>query len=262
MEYSKTIFRALLIKAIFAAIVCLPLVSNNSHALGLSTFLIYMDFNKRTNNFLTFNKDQYTQHCTLFLRHYRTELGGKKTLIDEDTVPENSASSWLRFSPKRFSLKPGKTQNVKFRMRRKANTSPNEYISYLAVDCEFDIDEITANSNRAVTLTPRLRHNVPIIVRTGKLDAAIRFDDIQLKKDSLSVLVHRSGDRSTHGKLQLIDKRNDKILGTQSPLSIYTEMQFKEVDLATSGVDRQYLLLRFTEDPKTGGTIVVEQTIQ
>jgi hypothetical protein len=246
----------------FVVLGSLLTTSSPGFALGLSTFRIYLDIDKRQDNFLVYSRDQYTQHCSLSLRHYNIKEDGGLMALDNDTTPAHSASKWIRFSPKKFSVKPGSVQAVKFKMRRKANIIPNEYRAYLSVDCIFDADELAANRDNKAQLTPRLRHNVPIIVRTGKLDATIRFDSIQLDKDSLSFAAHRTGNRSIHGKLQLVDKRSDKVLSDKSLFSLYTETPLKNVIFSTLGVEKEHLLLRFIEDPKVGGSIVFNQSIQ
>jgi fimbrial chaperone protein len=235
--------------------------SFSSMALGLSTYRIYLDNDNRQEDFVVYSNDQYTQNCKLFLRHYDIQLDGSKIAVDLDIIPAHSAQVWMRFSPKRFSVKPGTSQAVKFQIRRKANSTAQEYRSFLSIDCESDKTERIANNDVNVNISPRLRHNVPIIVRTGKLDAEINFENIQLKNGTISVNVNRSGNRSIHGKIELVDTRNNEVISKEPLFTLYTETFSKTVYLATKGIQKDYLELRFKEDPNIGGKIVVNQKL-
>jgi hypothetical protein len=261
-QYMHTIKTKAKRVGLFSITLCLlTLPSAASLALGLSTFRIYLDNDKRQDNFVVYSKDEYTQHCNLSLRHYDVLESGKLLALDSGVEPEKSASKWIRFSPKKFSLKPGTSQSVKFQMRRKANTLADEFRSFLSVDCEFDAEELNANNDRKTGMTPRLRHNIPVIVRTGKLAAELAFENLEVNDELVSFNLKRSGERSIHGRVQLIDTRNDKIVNKKSLFSLYTETPFKNVRLATMGVDKKYLLLRFQEEADVGGTISINQQL-
>jgi hypothetical protein len=249
------------LSVILLYLILLTLPSFSSMALGLSTYRIYLDNDNRQQDFVVYSNDKYTQNCKLFLRHYEVLPNGSRVALEMDVIPEHSASSFIRFSPKRFSVKPSRSQTVKFQIRRKANSIAQEYRSFLSIDCESDPIEMAANNDNKAQVTPRLRHNVPIIVRTGTLEANINFENIQLTDTTVSFNVKRNGDRSIHGKIELIDTRNNSVVSKEPLFTLYTETLTKSVSLSTKGINKAYLELRFKENPEVGGKILVNQKL-
>jgi hypothetical protein len=242
----------------------LMLLTSTASAIGLSSFRVYLDFDKREHNFMVYNRDPFTQHCQLFLRHYLENDKGNLILDESDILPQNSVEPWLRFSPRKFSVAPGQAQTVRFKLRRKANVVPAEYHSHMAVDCEFDkdeYDEYTAQSEDVVQLVPRLRHNIPVIVRTGKLDVDISFSDLIVKGNQLSLVLNRRGQRSIFGDLELVDTRSDKVISNKPKVSLYENTK-ESFNLVTDDTPVKYLKLRFIENTEFGGEKVIEKLIQ
>ncbi|WP_158769194.1 hypothetical protein [Paraglaciecola sp. L1A13] len=237
------------------------LISSYSHALGLSTFRIYLDNDQRTKNFIVYNKDEYTQHCKQFLRHYEINVDGELKALPLDVVPDIAANAWIRFSPRHFSVAPGTSQTVKFQLKRRAKTIAAEYRAHLSLECSYDQDEVKLNNDIQYGLQPTLRHNIPIVVRTGKLEASIQFDHLNISGETLSVDILRSGERSVSGKLELIDSRSNQVISKQQHVNIYQEMEFKNVKLSTNGIDQAHLILKFSEKDELTGPVVVEQKL-
>jgi P pilus assembly chaperone PapD len=244
-----------------AILLCLSLISSASHALGLSTFRIYLDNQQRSKNFIVYNKDQYTQHCKQSLRHYEVDPQGRLNPLPDDALPPIAANSWIRFSPKHFSLSPGTSQAVKFQLKRRAKTEPAEYRAHLSLECSYDKEEIKQNNDVQFGLQPTLRHNIPIIVRTGKLDASLNFSKISLHDNMVSVDLERQGQRSVYGRLELVDSRTDKVINTDPHITLYQETRKKTVNLSTKGIAQKYLILRFSEEKQLQNRIVVQHTL-
>ena len=248
------------LKLIFpSALFCLFFIffSIKSQALGLSTFRIYLDNAQREYNFVVYNKEIYKQNCKMNLRHYNIDENGQKTVYEGDNLPKFSAKKFIRFSPKRFEIGSGQAQNVRFQMRRKANQQSHEYRSYLSLDCAVAESE-QKNYAKSATLEPKLRHNIPIIVRTGKVDINVSFKNIKVNKASVSATLTKDGGRSIYGDVHLIDKRNGKILSTRPRIGIHLEAKNSKQTLATHDIPLKYLQLRFIEDPDFGGNKMVE----
>jgi P pilus assembly chaperone PapD len=229
-----------------------------SQAVHLSTFRIYLDEDNRNNSFILFNRDTQTEECKLFLGHNNFDDNGAMTEHQGSKPPENSAKDWVRFSPRKFTLTSAHSQTVRFTMRRKANVEPAEYRSYLNVDCGVVQPE---EQGKAVNITPRLVHSVPVIVRVGKLNAEISFSDFELTGHDLSFKLLRSGTRSIYGSITLFNKETDKSVSSQSGLSIYPESSNTEFLLRTKGIPVENLVIKFSENTKYGGDKVIEQEV-
>ena len=237
-------------------------VSVNSYAIGLSAFRIYLDSDKPQTSFMIYNHDTQPQDCKLLLRHYTYDANGKMSEYKGTEPLPNSADDWIRFSPKRFVLTPANNQTVKFMMRRRANSEPDEYPSYVSLDCgaEVKIDKDGKKKSK-LSVAPKLVHNLPIIVRTGKLNAQMTFSDINITNKSVEFTLNRSGSRSVYGDVQLIDKSSGEVISEAKTISIYPETTRVAKNLTLDGNNPKQLKLKFVEDKNYGGTITIEQDL-
>ncbi len=227
-----------------------------SAGVGISTLRVYLDNEQSEQNFIVYSKDPKRQDCTLFIKHYEVAEDGNLISLAEDFTPQNSAKQLIRFSPKTFSLGGAKSQSVRFRMRRKPNVEAAEFRAFLAVDCIFDQSELAKERGDVqYGLVPRLRHNIPIIVRTAKLEASVEFADIKVSDDAIGFSVKRQGTRSLYGRVELIDMRSNKIISKNTHFVLYPETPQKIVSFSTKGVSSEHLSIRFVENPKEGGSI-------
>lgn len=258
MKYFKTsTIRAKLITLISLSIMTI-IVSFSSQAVHMSTHRIYLDDDNRNNSFILFNREIESQECKLTLGHNNFDNNGNMTKHQANKLPDNSAKNWIRFSPKRFTLTTARSQTVRFTMRRKAKAKAAEYRSYLIIDCGAIQAE---DPTKRVSITPKLIHNIPIIVRMGKLDADISFSDFKLEGNDLIFKILRSGTRSIYGNIALFNKETGKSLSSQSGLSIYPESSNTEFYLSTKGVPIENLIIKFSENKNYGGDKVIEQAV-
>lgn len=236
-------------------------ISLPAFAVGISTVRIYLDNTQSEQNFVVYNKEAKRQECELLIRHFDIIGNGEVQPYIGDDIPKSSAESWIRFSPKQFVLEGFQSQSVRFRFRRKPNAEAAEFRSFLAVDCMADKNELV-NEDVQYGLLPRLRHNIPIIVRTGNLDASVEFTDIGMASDTVEFSIVRQGTRSVYGHLALIDTRTNEIVSENTHFVIYPETQKKSYALAAKGVKAEYLSLQFVENKKEGGSIDYIQKVQ
>jgi hypothetical protein len=241
------------------------LTSFTTSAMSLSTYRIYLDNDNSTASFVMYNKSTVAETCRLSLVHNSFDETGQLTQLDDDIVPENSAVPWIRFSPKNFTADGRTPQTVRFTLRRKANSQPAEYRSYLEVYCDKveDTTPKSASSSElpSIGVKPRLVQNVPIIVRTGKLDAEISFSNVSIKDESIFFNVNRTGNRSVYGDIELVNKNNGEVISYTRNNSLYTETKSSSHKLAVKGFPNDKLALRFVEDKKYGGSITHQEDV-
>jgi hypothetical protein len=157
-------------------------------------------------------------------------------------------------------------------MRRKANTTAQEYRSYMAISCDAVVakedNKSDTNTNSgivAMSVKPVIVQNVPIIVRTGPLQASASFNNVNISDNKVMAKLTRSGDRSIYGRLSLIDKNTNEELNFMSGVSLYTETSSYAFNFGIGGKNMpppEQLLLRFTEDENYGGSIVIEHSLK
>jgi hypothetical protein len=243
----------------------LLLGSVSVQAMSLSTYRIYLDNDNSTASFMMFNKEAVSQTCRLDLVHNNFDDNGKMSKGVSGVIPENSAIPWVRFSPKNFTAAALSSQTVRFTLRRKANTQAAEYRSYLEVFCDNDETEVAKSKfdveKPTVSIKPRLVQNVPVIARTGKLEAQLSISDFRTENEKLIFILNRQGNRSLYGTLQLIDKTNGKVINYKKNISIYTETKQLEQNLTPGGTALHQLAVRFVEDERYGGSITYQQDV-
>jgi len=256
-NYKKFLF-------IVMAIVTLGTLTTASHAVSLSTYRIYLDTENTSASFIMFNKQAYQESCSISLVHNNFDNLGNMHAATGDELPENSAAPWIRYSPKYFTVEPRAPQTVRFTLRRKANSKPAEYRSYLRVDCEEVVSEkqqLSKNKKANITIKPKLIQQIPIIARTGKLSASLSFGDIRAANDTLSFTIRRQGGRSAYGTLELVDIDSDEVITRKNNVSIYVETEKAQNSLAMKGYAPDKLALRFTEDENYGGNLIYKQAV-
>jgi len=243
-----------------------------SKAASLTTYRIYLDDNNRTESFVVFAKGSTSEQCSLNFSHFDFDENGTMSKNPGKSLPENSAKPWVRYSPRNFILTPGKPQSVRFSMRRKPNAEPKEYRSYVAMICE----ELAVDNNSSqddsenpvmpkVSIKPVLVQNVPIIVRTGKLDVEANFTNINVNGNKISATLARQGTRSLYGRLTLVDIDSGEELSFTNGVSIYPETSsfpvLFELSKEYGDPSKKNLLMRFEEDENYGGELIIEKAL-
>lgn len=247
----------------FTAIAGSLFFSAHSHAASLSTFRIYLDNEHRAESFLIFSKNGKTEECSLSLTHNNFDKESNIQPYKGEELPENSAEPWIRFSPKQFIVDASEPQTIRFTMRRKANTSPQEFRSYLTIKCDDKeiLDAKKSANAPTVVIKPRLVQNVPIIVRTAKLEAQLTFTNITTEDNNVKFTIMRTGERSVYGSVELINKETEQVISSLKSISIYPESQYKHMTLPTNGVPYENISIRFVEDSNYGGTITAKVNV-
>jgi P pilus assembly chaperone PapD len=256
-------------KLLFNLLLCSALLMSSLSAYGvsLSTYRIYLDNQNRDYNFVISNRDNVTQKCHLSITHHNIDEYGVPHMVMSNMLPKNSAVEFFRYSPRNFIIDKFGEQTVRFRLRKKKNTIAQEYRSYLAVNCkkEHPIDNINdANNNTAgISLTPQLIHQVPIIIRPLRLKTQVEITDITTIEESktISFSVTRLGERSIFADIELINKQNNKRIDLIKNIAIYPENNKKSFSLNKKGIDNKNLLIRLTEDKRTGGSLILEKNV-
>jgi hypothetical protein len=245
------------IKRILGFSLLMLLWGSNAQAVSITIYCIYLDTDKPTSSFMMFNKTASDEQCQLDIIHKAFDASGTMSDIAEDVIPDNSAEPWIRYSPRSFHVEAGAPQTVRFTLRRKPNMEAAEYRSYMKIFCE-EVTEGEQESDQLITVKARFVQNVPIIVRTGELNASLSFSDINVTGGEVTFNVNRQGNRSVYGQLQLIDTRNDEVVSSRKNISVYTESQTVKYDLANKNIPAEYLMIKFIEDERYGGTLLVE----
>ena len=149
---------------------------NAASDIRFSSYRFALDPQNRQQSFTLTNRGALTSRWTLGFSHNKVLADGQlQTVKDADQVA-NSASPYLRFSPKRVTIAPNGSQTVRLALKRVRNQEKGEFVSYLRFSCVDDIRVATGT----LGVTPRINYNIPVVVRIGKLTAQGQISDIKL----------------------------------------------------------------------------------
>jgi len=143
---------------------------------------------------------------------------------------EKFADKFVKFSPKKVTLKPGETQTIRLMVNRPKDKA--EYRSHLLfreeVPASFGNDiekKAKGDKNISVTLRPVFGISIPVIISNSNSKSEVTIDDVALETDAktknkfVSMTLNRQGDSSVNGSV--VVTLNNKEIGSVSNVSVY-----------------------------------------
>ncbi len=214
---------------------------------------------------------------TYRLRWQDMQMTSDNTL---EPVSEGSANPLLRpaqdmvvFAPRRVTMAPGQTQQIRLMLRKPAELADGEYRSHLLVMPEKDavrFDEAENHSGGAsVDLKMLAGLSFPVIVRHGKLSATASLSDLQVTKQGqnydMKLRLNRQGNRSLYGDFNVYCDGNtkDQSVYQLRGIAIYPEIDFRNLHFIfpapASSCNILRVVYRATQDDATyRGQILAE----
>jgi hypothetical protein len=185
-----------------------------------------------------------TATYSLSFRQYKMTEQGNLVLTDKQDSGQLVAEPYLRFFPREVILAPGEPQVIMMQCRKKPDMPSGEYRSHLWFRNEKDYkplvkDKPTLDSSQlSVSVTAIFGITIPIIIRTGEVNANASLSNLKLEieKDTIQFLkldVNRSGNGSLNGKISvdyLTPEGNSYILGAMN-VSVYTSTNRRNVSI-------------------------------
>jgi len=245
---------------LLATALLVSLISQQAYAVALSAYRIKLDTANPETEFLVFNKSVIAQQCSIKLTDIIYDKKGDKILHKGSGLPDISAKKHLKYSPKSFVLKGKNSQSIRFKYRRKRTNTPQEFRSYLSLLCDNIIDE--SSSELQINVTPRLRINIPIIVRTGDIPVEVKFSKMSYLKDKLSIEVTKSGARSIYGNLEVLNKSTGKVIHLQKGFSLHAEVTTNTHEFMLKKLDLDNIDIQFVEDKQLSGELSIRKSFQ
>jgi hypothetical protein len=197
--------------------------SANASKLMITPTRIEFKGSNRTSEVRLINRsDEETTYRISFQNLMMEESGSYKEIKPEDAKgDENFAHKLIRFSPRRFTLKPGEVQLVRFMVRKPKDLKIGEYRSHALFSEEAAADfgnnienQNKKNDNISVVLKPLFGISIPVIVTHGDLDAKAQITDAKIKSDKrgkqiIAMKLSRSGNASLYGDIIATLKPNN-----------------------------------------------------
>ncbi len=204
-------------------------------------------------------------------------------LSDQMKASVKTASPFLRYSPRRVTLRGSDSQVVRIMARASSDLPPGEYRSHFNVTAiprdetsGFSIDDAvndTEQSGIGVTIRPRFGISIPIIVRVGEttLDVGVREAALLTAQDgsqAVGIILTRSGTRSAFGDITVTTAGADVPVTVAKGVGIYPEIGERQVILPVNPeLDRSFLTsgrtlkITYVDDDFEPGATLAEHTI-
>lgn len=229
-------------KIIFFIAVCLLAVTYKSYpseALAITMKRIVFEGPKRAEVLTIINNGQETKTFRIGWRHFlMSEQKSLVALPEDEPMPSGvkPVTDMVRFAPRRFTLAPRTSQQVRIMLRMPGNTPDGEYRSHLWIRPEANTElfrkKVQQNKEKGVSIEMLTGVTLPIIVRKGKIDAAISIENLNAVATNgfvkVSFTLARSGDRSVYGNTNFVCNKNqgsqEYTILTNRGNAVYTEI--------------------------------------
>lgn len=193
-----------------------------------------------------------------------------------------SASAFIRWSPRRVELPGSEAQTVRIMARPPADLPPGEYRTHFQVisiprdtDEGFTIEQAVGvagdnGGNIGVVIRPRFGLSIPVIIRVGETTLQVALSEIALARATdglhLGVTINRSGTRSAYGDIEVTTPGFDGPVAVARGVGVYPEIDARRVDLPfVEGFDQARLrpgtrlTIRFIDDDVAPGETLAQQ---
>lgn len=247
----------------FFLFLLLNLVVIDAFSVTISARRLYLDPQNNTTDIRILNMESSTQSCEVDIGDIEINSQGRIILAPNGNSPMNSAKPLLRLAPKKFTISPGEYQIVKLLYRRKPGIENGEFRGVLAIKCKAKSEPYEAEiNNETVDIQPALVHNVPVIVRTGRLPFKAEFTLARISDGRLEIELSISGQRSITGDIALLDANTGEVLFEDKDISIYEQQPLKTLSINIQDILQTPLLVKFTENTKFGGDLVIQRMVR
>lgn len=220
---------------------------------------------------------------------YRIELTNKRMTdagafedIKQAKPGELLADKMIRYSPRQVVLEPGKSQVVRFSLRKPKNLEEGEYRSHILFkaipkDAGTDISNITKSDKLSIKLTPIVSISIPAIVRHGKTNASVKFASIKyvppsdkVKSPSLFMRLDREGNQSVYGDLLAEFVQHDgssHVIAQANGLAVYTPNSTRTYQMylqIPGGLDLSSGVIKvfYRDKPEKGGKVLAQTQLK
>lgn len=159
------------------------------------------------------------------------------------TIPGLSGvESMVVFAPKRITLAPGASQQIRLMVRKPKDLADGEYRSHLWVRPEesaikFDTPADVTTNAPTVQIKMLAGITVPVFVRQGKLTSAASITDAKLARLgsnqlNVSLTLNREGNRSLYGNFDFVclSGEGEKTIHQVRGIAVYTEIARRTLD--------------------------------
>lgn len=264
-------------------ILCASMIAamNDASALRVTLKRIIFEGPVRTDTLTIVNNDSTEQTYRIGWKNMRMTEDKSLTAVKEgeDISDLQTADDMIRYAPRRITLPPGATQQIRLMLRRPRDLAPGEYRSHIWISPESSVEpfgQAAEPGKTSVQLQMLTGMTLPVFVRHGKMEVSGGMENARAVRNSdgsidVSYTLTRQGNRSLYGDIEfLCASAGDVILRDIRGLSVYTEVtrrnlsQTIEQDVHENVSSCKSLTIRYIaekKDPQYNGGVIAEATV-
>lgn len=237
-----------------------------AHAIRVTLKRIVFEGSKRTEVIMIINNTNVPETYRVGWREMimRPEKS-LRALKEGDPIPPNykSAQNMVRYAPRRFTVPPKSSQQVRLMLRMPGGLEDGEYRSHLWIKPEEDVEDLVRGQDDAETgkggVSVKMLAGVtmPVIVRKGNLSATAAIANMQASESPgfvrTSYSIIREGNRSIYGDVDYVCNAGagEYILKTVRGIAVYTEINQRnfnvKIEKEAGQASCRTLTIRYTE---------------
>lgn len=259
-------------------IMLMPLWASAQGNLLVTPRRIVFEGNQSSQEINLANTGQDTSIYSVSFVQYQMNEDGSFTEIETPAEGQKFADKFLRYFPRTVALAPGEAQMVRMQLRRSPDLTDGEYRSHLyfrAVPQEQPLgldDQLTDTTAIGIRITPIFGITIPVIIRTGDLEASVSIDNMQLEPltDSTAMLhltFNREGNRSVFGDITVdYNPANGKTVqvGLVRGVAVYTPNERRDFKMELknpTGFKDGKLVVKYTSAEENDKNILAEKAM-
>jgi len=204
---------------------------------GFALFPLAVDFEensrKKSQTLEIFNTSNELQTYRVELVQLKQNSDGK---FDRVESASNAAKDFLTFSPRQFTLHPGKKQSIRVARKNISALNDGEYVTHLQVR-EIEMprpkkEKTDKKEEFSVSIKVLQAIAVPVSIYKGEdLEAKTEVVSAKYEKGAVTVKLNRLGNVSSRHKIEILDKDGNKI-GENDKVRIYLPNKSLELSIS------------------------------
>lgn len=277
--YTRGVFQALVLTGL--SVFMVAFLAGDASAIRVSLKRVVFDEKKRAEVLTIINNSGEEQTYRLGWRKYTMdEKKGLHALPDDDPGEGlHWADDMVRFAPRRITVAPGSSQNIRLFFRRPKDIEPVEYRSHLWIVTEtkpqgFEDRQKAGKDKQVIRLAVQPAISLPVFVRVGALPVEASITDAKLTKPGkdelrISFVLNRKGSRSIYGDFDFtcLSGADKAVLRQVRGISVYTEVDKRalsyELPLTADQTACDSVAITYradTADPDFSGKVMAESS--
>ncbi len=240
---AKTHVRFTLPAIVGLAVLCLIAITETARAeILISPTRVVLNESQQSMELVVVNRGDETFAYRVTLENMRMLEDGSIETAPDTREDELFAGEIVRFSPRRLILRPDEEQVLRV-FARVRGLADGEYRSHLRLrsaptSAGSTLDTFTTDQgdNLTISLTQIRSITLPVIVRSGDLDATAAIDGATIDTqddgtDQLKIQLSRTGSQSVYGDIQIYGPQGGEPVYFARGIALYTPNTTRSVNL-------------------------------